>query len=86
MILIAHVSIALASLVWTSYLYLQPSRRKFYAGYGLIIATLASGTYLVISAHAPLLSACVSGLLYLAVVWCGTLLAYRKFAAGSLNL
>lgn len=68
MIILLHVIMAFSSVICTTYLHAQPSRRKLYASYGLIVATLVSGTYLVISTHSPLLSSCVTGLVYLAVV------------------
>lgn len=80
MILLAHICIALASIVYTTYLYIQPSRTKLRVSSGLLVATLASGTYLVISTHSPLLSSCLSGLLYLAVVATGIALSVRKLA------
>lgn len=78
MIVLLHVLIAISSVAWTTHLYFAPTRRKFYAAYGLIAATLASGTYLVISTHSPLLSSCVTGLIYLGVVLSGVFAASRK--------
>ena len=81
MIVLLHVLIALGSIAFTTYLYFRPSKGRFYASYGLIGATLASGTYLVISTHAPLLSACMTGLLYLGVVLAGIAAAHQKAAS-----
>jgi hypothetical protein len=78
MILLFHVLIALSSLAFTTYLYFRPSKGKFYASYGLIAATLASGTWLVVSTHSPLLSSCITGLIYLGVVLSGVFAAHRK--------
>lgn len=83
MIVLLHVLIALSSIAFTTYLYLRPSKRKFYASYGLIAATLASGTYLVASTHSPLLSSCMTGLIYLGVVTFGVLTAHHKMASQS---
>lgn len=80
MIVLLHVLIALSSVACTTYLYIRPSKRKFYGAYGLIGATLASGTYLVTSTHSPLLSSCVTGLIYLGVVSFGVLAASRRLA------
>lgn len=79
MLVLAHVIIAFSSMAFTTYLYFRPSRRKFYSAYGLIAATLASGTYLVISTHSPLLPSCASGLVYLGIVTAGVLSARYKF-------
>ena len=80
MIVLLHVFIALSSIAYTTYLYFRPSHRGFFASYGLITATLASGTYLVVSTHAPLFSACTSGLTYIGIVTVISGLAYRKLA------
>lgn len=79
MLVLVHVAIAFSSMLYTTYLYFRPSRRGFYAAYSLIAATLASGTYLVVSAHSPLLPSCVSGLVYLAAVSAGLFIASRRF-------
>ncbi|HVX48205.1 MAG TPA: hypothetical protein VHA05_02495 [Candidatus Saccharimonadales bacterium] len=78
MIVLTHVIIALSSLAWTTYLNFAPTKRKFHVAYGLITATLASGTYLVVSTHSPLLSSCLTGLVYLAIVLSGVLAASRQ--------
>jgi hypothetical protein len=80
MIVLLHVLIALSSIAYTTYLYFRPSRRKFYAAYSLVTATLVSGTYLVISTGSPLLSSCTTGLLYLGLVTSMLLLSLRKWS------
>lgn len=80
MILIAHIVIALASIVFASFLLLQPSRSKIVMNYTLIASTIASGTYLIITTHENMLGACLSGLAYLAVVITLTAVAHRKLA------
>jgi hypothetical protein len=80
MIVLLHVAIALSSLAWTTRLYFRPSKNGFRAAYGLIAATLASGTYLVISTHSPLLSACTTGLIYLTAVAATIVLARSKLS------
>ncbi len=78
MIVLLHVLIALSSMAWTTRLYFAPTKHKFYGAYGLIGATLASGTYLVISTHSPLLSSCVTGLVYLGAVSAGVFAAHKR--------
>ena len=68
MILLAHIAVALTSLVWTTFLWLRPTKAKFVGSYTLLGATLASGTYLVISTKAHILQACTTGLIYVSVV------------------
>lgn len=80
MILILHIIIALSSLAATTWLAIWPSKRKMYFSYALIALTLASGTYLVISLHSPLLSSCVSGLTYLALALSGVVVGYYRLA------
>jgi hypothetical protein len=80
MFLALHIVIALSSLVHTTYLYAYPSHRKLHLSYSLVAATLASGTYLVVSTHAPLVSSCASGLIYLGITTAGLLAARRKIA------
>jgi len=65
MLLLIHISLALMSLVVATSALKAPSLRKIRLNYGLAAGTLASGTYLVFTSHAPLASSCTSGLLYL---------------------
>ncbi len=81
MILLSHIVIALGSIAWTTYLYFRPSQNGLKVSYGLVAATLGSGTWLVVSAGSPLLKSCMSGLIYLLVVSFGIALASRKLAA-----
>lgn len=80
MILIFHIFIALSSIVSSTAAYLSPSKTKLRLTNGLIVLTLASGTYLVWSTHSPLVSSCITGLLYLGVVLSGVVAASRKLA------
>lgn len=78
MLLISHIIIALSSIVFGGYVLLTPSITKLRVSSALIVMTLASGTYLVVSTHSPLLSSCMTGLVYLAVVITGQIAASRK--------
>ena len=78
MIVFMHVSIALSSLAYTTYLFFVPSTIKFKVGYGLVAATLISGVYLVLTTHSNLLSACRMGITYLSVVSIAMFVARRK--------
>ena len=68
MILILHIMTALASLVVATVTAAAPTRVRLQSIYGLTAATLASGTYIVVSTGAPVLSSCLSGLLYLGAI------------------
>jgi hypothetical protein len=80
MLLLTHLVIALSSLIYTTYLYVRPSRAKVKVAYVLVAGTLASGTWLVVGTHAALLSSCISGLVYLGAVTVGLALSARKLA------
>lgn len=68
LLLISHITIALSSIAYSVYLFVQPSKRKFNVTYGLIGSTFATGTILVIASHSSLTSACIAGISYLIVV------------------
>ncbi len=84
MILILHIAIALISLGYTTYLFFKPSKTKLYVSYGLIVGTVASGTYLVITLHSHILQACLTGLFYIAIALSGTLAAQRRLSKQSI--
>jgi hypothetical protein len=81
MLLILHITIAMASLVYTGFVFLLPSKSKIRASQVLIVLTLVSGTYLVISTKANIVSACISGLVYTAAIYVGIAAASRKLAS-----
>ena len=78
MFVLAHVLIALTSVIFSGYIFFSPSQRKIYLAYGLTALTIASGTYLVISAHSPMLQSCLAGLAYLTISLSGIVLAGYK--------
>jgi hypothetical protein len=80
MLLVTHIVIALFSLIFSGYVFFAPSKLKLRASYTLVVMTLMSGTYLVISTHSPILAACTSGLVYLSVVLTGLFAAHRKLS------
>ncbi len=80
MFLLLHILLAIMSLVQASYLYARPSGNQFLLAGGLIGTTLGSGVWLLIMSPAHLAPACVSGVMYIAII--GTLLiaGQRKLA------
>lgn len=78
--LIFHISIALISLIWTGITWFAPSKSKLHLAYGLVAGTVATGTYLVISLHQPLMQSCTTGLIYLSVSFVGIWAGHRKLA------
>ncbi len=68
MILLTHIIIALASVLFSSITFFKPSMKRLAVGYGLIIGTIASGTVLIVTSSASILHACISGLVYTTAV------------------
>lgn len=80
MLLITHIIVAITSLIFTTALLFQPSKRGLIVGYSLVGFTLASGTYLVVSTHSSILQGCMTGLIYLAFASVGLAVAQFKVA------
>ena len=81
MALLLHITIALASVGYTTFVFFSPSTNKLHVSYGFIAATLLSGFYLVWANPAHMLQACMSGLLYIGIVTCGLAAAHHKLAS-----
>ena len=81
MVLLVHLVLALTSVVWATVVLIAPSRFRLRISYALVALTLTSGTYLVVSTHAPMLQSCMSGLFYTGFVSLGLAAAHRKLAA-----
>jgi hypothetical protein len=83
MLLTLHIVAAIISIISSLFLVLSPSKTRLRFNYGIISLTLLSGTTLVLVKHLAIVSACESGILYLAVVLSATFLAQRKLARTS---
>lgn len=81
MILLTHITIALASLAWATYVYFAPTAPKLRASYVLAALTLGTGTYLIFSTGSHILQACLSGLTYFAVVMALSVSTQAKLSA-----
>lgn len=68
MIILLHVIIALASIGIASFTFFKPTIKRLSVSYGFIVATVASGTFLIISMSSDILRSCLTGLFYLTVV------------------
>jgi len=68
MIVLIHVIIALASIGLASFTYFKPSIQRLFVSYGLIVATVGSGTFLLLTSPSDILKSCLSGLFYVTVV------------------
>jgi hypothetical protein len=80
MLLITHIIIALTSLVIATTLIFRPIQRLIDVNVGLILLTLATGTYLTILSPAHLISTCATGIVYTVFVTTATLYARRSLA------
>ena len=78
MILLLHISIALASIALATISYVWPTASKLRASYALIALTLVTGSALVVSAPAHMLHACISGIIYVVIVTAMVMVARRK--------
>ena len=68
MVLLIHIIIALSSLGVATLTYFKPTTKRIGTSYGFIVATVASGTALLIMNPSNLLHTCLSGLFYLTIV------------------
>ncbi len=86
MMLALHISVAFASLAFSTYLVFAPSREKLKISYGLVSATLASGTILVLANLSHLVAACISGLIYLGCVLALNIYAQNKLKTQAVKI
>jgi hypothetical protein len=80
MIILIHVSIALASIVCATAAFFFPSKPKLWASYSLVATTLASGFYLVVASPGHMVQACTTGLIYIGAVGVAIVSAQHKLA------
>ena len=80
MILLTHIIIACASLGFTGYAFISPSKSKIRVSYALVALTLGTGFFLLWDKPAHMAQACVSGLVYLGIVSAGIAAARHKLA------
>ena len=63
-----HVLIAIASILISSVVFFRPSVKRLAISYGFVVATVGTGTALLIANPSNMLHTCLSGLFYLTVV------------------
>jgi hypothetical protein len=80
-IVIIHVLIALTSVGVTTYAFFKPSKKLLMGAYALVVGTLVSGVYLIVSAPSHMIEACISGIVYLSVISVGIMIIRTKLAA-----
>lgn len=86
--IIFHIIVALASIIFTSLAYFALSPRALAGAYITAGATLASGIALVIMSPSSMLHVCLAGIAYLAVVSLGIMLArnrMQRLATGTIR-
>ena len=79
-LLVFHITVALTSVLLSSYSFFMPALNKLRITCGLVALTLISGTWLVLATHVPILSGCLSGLVYVGAVLVGLVPARHKLA------
>ncbi len=83
MIVLIHVLIALSSIGIASFTFFKPSISRILTSYGFIVATVASGTYLLIALQSDILRTCLSGLFYITVVSIITIATHVRVRRGA---
>jgi len=78
MIVLMHILIAISSVAVATIVFRAPTIKKLLVSYGFILATIASGTYLLIETPGAMLKACISGLLYVTVVTIVTIASHVR--------
>lgn len=76
--IVLHIVVAFASIVFTSLAYFALSRRALLSAYITAGATLASGIALVVINPSTMLHVCLAGITYLAVVSLGIMFARSR--------
>jgi len=66
--LIVHILVALTSLIVAGFNAFTPTVEKLRLTYALVFATLGTGTYLIVTTPAHMLTTCMEGLVYIFVV------------------
>ncbi len=73
-----HIAIALSSVIFTGFVYIRPSQNKLRGSYVLVGLTVASGTWLIVSNPSHMVESCITGLVYLGVMFFGLGFARHK--------
>lgn len=80
MLILLHVVVALSSILFATLSFLKPSSIKLRVSYILAVATLTSGTYLIITTSQNMVQSCIMGIGYFVGVTVILFLARRKLA------
>lgn len=85
MILVLHIISALASVAAATFVLFSPSKNGLKLNYGLLAATLATGTFMVATMSVHILQTCMSGLLYVGFVGALLFAANRRLASAAVK-
>lgn len=66
--LLFHIVIALSGIAYATFTFFKPSKVKMYASCALTVATIATGTYLIVIKPSHMVQACFMGLVILSYV------------------
>lgn len=80
--LVLHILIALTTIGVSGFTLIKPSRNKLKSSYVLTFLTFATGSYLIVMSPAHLVSACITGIVFLGVV--GSMLFAARYRLSSL--
>lgn len=80
MLIISHIAVALLGLAVAAFAAFRPTHRRLRASLALTGLTFYSGTLLVVRDHAPLASACLSGVAYLVAIAAAVGFGYWRLA------
>jgi hypothetical protein len=86
MIILIHVIIAISSITLASGAFFKPSIQKLAASYGLMIATVATGSYLLVTTPGDILQSCIMGLAYLAIAISATIATHVRLARAEVRI
>ncbi len=85
MIITTHIFIAILSIIIATYVLFKPSYKGLFYSYILVGSALISGTYLVVSTKSSILSACITGLIYTALVTATLIIAEKRLHKEKIN-
>lgn len=78
MLILIHVIIAITSIIIATVGFISPSLKKLVLSYGFILATVVSGTILLITVPSHILQSCLSGLSYLTIASIATIATHVR--------
>ncbi|MBN9398099.1 hypothetical protein BGO18_02035 [Candidatus Saccharibacteria bacterium 47-87] len=78
MIILIHVLIAIASVAIATATFAKPSIKKLGVSYAFIVATVGSGTYLLLTSSGNILKSCLVGLAYVTAVSIVTIATHTR--------